>query len=122
MPYTKREEQKRKHRVTLNFTDKEWEAITDKINKLEAKPSDYMRALVTRGYYKKIKYPKVSSQAMAQLSRTGGLLKDFYNKSGKVNADLTADVIREIREVVALIKKEIENIDRQTDTQPEDAF
>jgi hypothetical protein len=117
----KRDEEKRKRRVTLNFTEKEWEIITDRINKLEAKPSDYMRSLVTRGYYRKIKYPKVSSQAMAQLSRVAGLLKDFYNRSGKVNADLTADAIREIREAVALIRKEIENLDRQADTEPERA-
>jgi hypothetical protein len=41
--YTKRNEEKRKHRVTLNFTDKEWGLITDRINTLEAKPSAYMR-------------------------------------------------------------------------------
>jgi hypothetical protein len=117
--HKKFEEEKRKHRVTLNFTDKEWERISDRINNLEAKPSEYMRSLITRGYYRKIKYPRVSSQVMAQLSRTCGLLKDFYNRSGKVNADLTADVIGEIREVVLLIRKEIENVDRQTDTELE---
>jgi hypothetical protein len=120
-PYAKRDEEKRKHRVTLNFTDREWGQITDRINELEAKPSEYMRTLITRGRYRKIKYPRVSSQAMALLSRTGGLLKDFYNRSGKINADLTADVIREIREAVTLIRREIENSDRQADTEPGDA-
>jgi hypothetical protein len=117
----KPEKEKRKCRVMLNFNDAEWKLICDRINQLEAKPSEYMRSMIAKGYYRQSKYPKTTTQAISLLSRAGWQLNECCNRSGGLNADLTAETVRDIKDLIAIVRKGITNHDRETDTEPENS-
>jgi hypothetical protein len=120
-PKKKEEQFKRKHKVQLYFDDYEWGVIKEKHKLLNIRLNLYLRTLCVRGYYRQSKYPKVTAEAIAQLSRMGGLFKEYFKESGGKHADLTAGIIQEIRELIKTISTEAHD-DRKTDTATDDAI
>ena len=106
----------------LNFDEYEWNKITEKHKSLNVPMNVYLRTLCLRGFFKQSKYPKDLADSMSQLSRMGGLLKEFFNQTGGQHADLTAEILFDIRELISQIKKKVQEDDRETDTVTENGI
>ena len=118
MPRPKqKEELKRRYRITIRLEESEHAKIVNESKELGITPSTYLRSKAMRGYVNIPKYAQIDSGHINQLSRLGGLMKKTHNESGEMYQEKTAAILDEIYEILALVKKRLED-DRKAHPEP----
>lgn len=110
-------ERKRSRKVSLMYTESEYDEIEANAQETETTVSAFIRARSLRGPVHVPKYAMVDSRAIGELSRLGGLLKAYFNVTGGEHAGQTAAILRDMAAVVLTVKRRLD--DRETHTGPE---
>jgi hypothetical protein len=111
-----REELKRSHKVTLMYTENEYDEISGKAKEAGITLSTYIRSKSLYGHVHVPKYAKIDSASVRELSRLGGLLKHHFNVTRGEHKDKTGEILRDISAIILEVKKSLD--DRQAHRQP----
>jgi hypothetical protein len=112
-----KEELKRQYRITIRLEESEYAKIMNESKELGITTSTYLRSKAMRGYVNVPKYAQIDSDHINQLSRLGGLMKKTHNESGGLYQEKTAAILDEIYEILAVIRKRLED-DRKAHPEP----
>ena len=119
-PSKKTDEAKRRNRITVRFDDSEYSKISSEAKSVGVTVSKYMRGKALRGYVRVPKRTAIDAETISLLSKTGGLLKKIHNDSGGAYNELTAAILRDIRNLIKKIGNSIAD-DRETHPKAEKA-
>jgi hypothetical protein len=108
------EELKRSRKVTLMYTESEYEEIADNAKDAGITLSTYIRSKSLYGYVHVSKYAHIDTASIRELSRLGGLLKKYYTDTGGDNKDKTSAILDDISSIVNNVKKCLEDEKEKT--------
>jgi hypothetical protein len=82
---------------------KELEKIKRESEAARLSLSDYVRSLMFSRRIRQPRTTKQDSMNIVALNRIGGLVKNYHSSSGAENAELTAELLTELRQTVRTI-------------------
>jgi hypothetical protein len=112
-----KDELKRSHKVTLMYTEAEYNEISGSAGEVGVTLSTYIRSKSLQGYVRVPKYAKIDSRSIGELSRLGGLLKKYYTDTGGEHRDKTGAILDDMASLVKTLSREMSD-DRQAHTEP----
>jgi hypothetical protein len=107
-----KEELKHSHKVTLMYTEGEYEEISGKAKEAGITLSTYIRSKSLYGHVYVPKYAKIDSASVRELSRLGGLLKHHFNVTRGEHKDKTGEILKDISFIISEIRRGLD--DRKT--------
>lgn len=88
-----RDTEKKEKRVTVRFRSGEMEELTEQAGVCGLSVSEFVRR---RSLGRRV-VPTVDLRMIAELRRIGGLMKHYFNETGGLHGDKTAEILDELR-------------------------
>jgi hypothetical protein len=111
-------ESKRQFHIGIRLDESEYGKIRAEAEKIGVTFSAFVRAKALRGFIRIPKQAMIDTAAINQLSKLGGLLKQFYTATGGFHREETAVILGDIRAIMRIILSQIED-DRKVYTETE---
>jgi adenine/guanine phosphoribosyltransferase-like PRPP-binding protein len=112
----KKTELKRTRKVTLMYTEDEYDEISGNAHDAGITLSTFIRSKSLLGYVRIPKYAKIDSTSIAELSKLGGFMKKYYTDTGGENKEKTAAILDDIAGIVMRLRMELD--DREAHSKP----
>ncbi len=94
--------EKKERRVTVRFRPSELSELTEQAEVCGLSVSEFLRR---RSLGRRV-IPAADIRMIAELRRTAGLVKHFFNETGGVYRDKTAAILDELREVIVRVARQ----------------
>jgi len=95
--------QKRERHIGVRFDESEYGKIIAEAQAIGVTLSEYVRAKAMKGYIRVPKYAMIDTALINQLSKLGGLLKQFFTTTDGLHRDEAAAILSDIRAVILKI-------------------
>jgi hypothetical protein len=96
-------ESKRQFHIGIRLDESEYGKIRAEAEKIGVTFSAFVRAKALRGFIRIPKRTEIDVALINQLSKLGGLLKQFYTATGGLHREETAAILSDIRAIILKI-------------------